>query len=226
MPVPSLPDPTAVFPIILPDGSPHRGTVLLCNVIDHPNITVGAYTYASDFDPPQDWAARLVPYLFPFSQERLTIGAFSQIAHGVRIITASANHQTDGLSTFPFPVFDAETRVGYQPDTRDTVIGHDVWLGYGALVLPGARIGNGVIVGAGAVVRGTVPDYAVIAGNPAQVVRMRFAPDEIALLNGLAWWDWPTEHLAAARQVLEAGDLAALQQLADALRGDTGPNSR
>ncbi|SMX42130.1 CatB-related O-acetyltransferase [Maliponia aquimaris] len=210
----SLPDAARPHPITLPDGTPHGGTVHLKAVIDHPRFEVGAHSYASDFDPPQDWATRLAPYLFPFSQERLSLGKFCQVAHGVRFLTSSANHATDGLTTYPFAVFDPDSMTGYQPDTRDTVIGHDVWLGYGALVLPGARIGNGVIVGAGAVVRGTVPDYAVVTGNPAQVVRLRFTPAEIATLNALAWWDWHDDTIAAARPALECGDVAALQQMA------------
>ncbi|WP_121631300.1 CatB-related O-acetyltransferase [Tropicibacter alexandrii] len=205
-----LPHAHLTHPITLPDGNPHPGTVYLKNVIDHPRMEIGEFTYASDFDPPQDWAARLAPYLFPFSQEKLSIGKYCQIAHGVRIIGSSANHDSQGISTFPFAVFDPDTMLGYQPDTRDTVIGHDVWLGYGALITPGASIGNGVIVGAGSVVRGRIPDYAVVAGNPAQVVRMRFSEAEIAQLNALAWWDWPPEKVARARPLLEAGDVAAL----------------
>ena len=170
MPAPfALPDATRRHPITLPDGTPHLGTVFLKNVVDHPRFVVGDYTYASDFDPPEDWAARLAPFLFPFSQEWLTIGKFCQIAHGVRFIGSSANHATDGLTTFPFAVLDPAAMTGYQPDTRDMTIGHDVWLGYGAMVLPGARIGNGVIVGAGAVVRGSIPDYAVVTGNPVEL---------------------------------------------------------
>lgn len=215
MPAPfALPDATRRHPITLPDGTPHLGTVFLKNVIDHPRFVVGEYTYASDFDPPEDWAARLAPFLFPFSQEWLTIGKFCQIAHGVRFIGSSANHATDGLTTFPFAVLDPAAMTGYQPDTRDMTIGHDVWLGYGAMVLPGARIGNGVIVGAGAVVRGSIPDYAVVAGNPASVVRMRFPDDVIARLNALAWWDWAPERIARARPALEAGDVDALERLA------------
>lgn len=108
------------------------------NVITHPQFEVGDFTYASDFDPPQDWASHLTLYLFPFSQERLRIGRFCQIAHGVRFITSSANHAMDGLSCYPFAAFDPDARVGFQPDQRDTVIGNDVWLGHGAMVLPGA----------------------------------------------------------------------------------------
>ena len=210
-------DPTKPHPILLPDGSALTGTVLLSAVIEHPQFQVGDFTYASDFDPPDtaaDWAGRLAPYLFPFSSERLVIGRFCQIAHGARFITSSANHDTRGLTTFPFPVFDTDRRAGYQPDTRDTVIGNDVWIGANALILPGARIGDGAIIGAGAVVRGAVPDYAVMTGNPATVARHRFAPSTIARLKELAWWDWPAETIAAAQDVLCAADLDALAALA------------
>lgn len=210
----ALPTPDTLYPVTLPDGSRHPGTVFLKPAIDHPRMQVGVYTYASDFDPPDDWAKRLAPYLFPFCKERLVIGKFCQIAHGVRFIGASANHATRGASTFPFPVFDPDTLTGYQPDTRDIVVGHDVWLGNGAIVLAGARIGNGVIVGAGAVVRGSVPDYAVVVGNPAEVHRMRFTPDEIALMTALAWWDWPHAHLEAAHGVIETGKPADLRDYA------------
>ncbi len=209
----ALPDPARAHPITLPDGTLHAGTVYLKSVIDHPRMEIGEYTYASDFDPPEPggWAARLAPYLFDFAADRLVLGKFCQIAHGVRFIGASANHATRGITTFPFAVLDPETMLGYQPDRRDIVVGHDVWLGYGAMVMPGTRIGNGVIVGAGSVVRGDVPDYTVVAGNPAQVVRRRFTDDEIATLNRIAWWDWPAERIAAARATLEAGDVAALE---------------
>ncbi|WP_164659790.1 CatB-related O-acetyltransferase [Tropicibacter sp. Alg240-R139] len=208
-----LPDATRRYPITLPDGSDHLGTVFLNRVIDHPRFQVGDYTYASDFDPPQDWAGRLAPYLFETSAEHLRIGRFCQIAHGVRFITSSANHAMDGLTCFPFPVFDPAQMISYQPDTRGTVIGHDVWIGYGALVLPGACIGNGVIVGAGAVVRGTVPDYSVVTGNPSTVIKRRFSHDIITELTGLAWWDWPADQIAQAEPALLSGDVETLKNL-------------
>src|SRR5690606_35688850 len=118
-----------------------------------------------------------------FSRETLRIGRFCQIAHGVRFITAWANHATAGITTYPFQVFDTERIQRDAPDQRDTIIGNDVWLGYGALILPGARIGNGAIIGAGAVVRGSVPAYAVVTGNPASTVKLRFSEAEIETLN-------------------------------------------
>lgn len=201
-----LPDPDQPYPITLPDGTPHKGTVMLRAVIDHPGWEVGAFTYASDFDPPRDWASHLAPYLFPFSSERLRIGKFCQIAHGVRFVTASANHQTRAFSTYPFPIFDAETRAGYQPDRRDTEIGHDVWIGKGAMILPGSRIGHGAIIGAGAVVRGTVAPYSVVAGNPGAVLRPRFDKSTIETLLSLAWWDWPPARIEAAQTALQSLD--------------------
>ena len=127
---------------------------------------------------------------------------------------AAANHAMDGFTTYPFPIFDPETIMTYQPDGRDTVIGNDVWLGNGAVIMPGATIGDGVIVGAGSVVRGVVPDYTVIIGNPAKVAKMRFDAATIARLKALAWWNWPDANVAKARPALLSGDLDALEALA------------
>ncbi|MGI9369707.1 MAG: CatB-related O-acetyltransferase [Ruegeria sp.] len=209
-----LPDPKRRYPITLPDGSAHKGTVFLSQAIDHPRFLAGDFTYASDFDEPDDWATRLAPYLFTFSQEKLILGKFCQIAHGVRFITSSANHAMDGLTCFPFSVFDPESMSGFQPDTRDTVVGHDVWIGYGAMILPGARIGNGAVIGAGSVVRGEVPPYAVVTGNPAETRRYRFHTEVIARLEALNWWDWPAERVVDAEGALLSGDVDALERIA------------
>ncbi len=209
-----LPDPKMRHPIILPDGSPHAGTVQLAHAVENPNFIVGDYTYASDFDPPRDWGSHLAPYLFAGAREQLKIGRFCQIAHGVKFITASANHAQEGLSCYPFQVFDPAQMAGFQPDTRDTVIGNDVWIGYGALILPGARIGDGAIIGAGAVVRGTVPPYAIMTGNPATIARHRFPKPQIARLLALKWWDWPAELILRAEPAITSGDLDMLEALA------------
>ncbi|KZY32475.1 acetyltransferase [Roseovarius sp. HI0049] len=205
-------------PLTLPDGKVHPGTVFLKNAIDHPRIEVGDYTYASAHTPPDDWAARLAPYLYPGSPERLVIGRFCQIADGVTFITASANHRRDGFSTFPFAVFDGGFEAG-RPSLRrapgpDTVIGHDVWLGQGVRVLPGARLGHGVIAGAEAVVTSRVPPYTLIAGNPARPVRTRFDAATIARLLEIAWWDWPIGRILAHEAAICGADLAVLERAA------------
>ena len=212
-----FPSPDTIHPVTLPDGSRHLGTVFLRPATDHPRMEVGDYTYASAFDPPQDWAARLAPYLFDFSPERLVIGKFCQIADGVRFITASANHRHDGISTYPFAIFGegpAEGRPSMPGPGRDTVIGHDVWIGQGATLLPGAVIGNGAIIGARAVVAGRVPAYSVVAGNPARLIRPRFPTEAVARLEELRWWDWPIGHILAHEAEIMAGDVAALARCA------------
>lgn len=216
MPVTFL-DPSALHPMRRPDGSVNRGLVHLARAIEHPSIVVGDFTYASTFDPPEDWAARLAPYTHAGAPERLVIGRFCQIADRVRIVTASANHPMRGISTYPFAIFDHDLFAVYMAELAalpDTVIGNDVWIGDGATILPGARIGDGVIIGAGAVVGGTVADYAVVAGNPARVLRMRFDAEAVARLKRLAWWDWPVSRIAAAIPALAAADLDALDALA------------
>ena len=218
-----FPDAAERHPLQLPDGTPHAGTVFLRAVIDHPRIEVGAYSYASSDSPPADWAAQLAPYLHPAAPERLVIGRFCQIAAGAVFVTASANHRYDGFSTYPFAVFDggfAEGRPSLPADPAgfpDTVVGHDVWIGRGACILPDARLGNGVIVGAGAVVGGTVPAYAVVAGNPARVRRMRFDAATVARLQAIAWWDWPIGRILAHEAAICGADIARLERAAAGL---------
>ncbi|APE45241.1 acetyltransferase [Sulfitobacter alexandrii] len=201
----------------MPDGSVHAGTVFLAAAVDHPRMSIGDYTYASAHEPPADWAARLAPYLYEFSPERLVIGKFCQIADGVTFITASANHRYDGISSFPFAVFGGGPVAGRpsMPDAGpDTIIGNDVWIGQGARVLPGARIGDGVIIGAGAVVSGHVPAYSVVAGNPAKVMRSRFDPADVTTLLEIAWWSWPIDQVLAHEHLIVGGDVAGLAAVA------------
>ena len=101
---------------------------------------------------------------------------------------------------------------------RDTVIGHDVWIGTEAMILPGVTLGNGVIVGARTVVSRDVPAWSVVAGNPGRVVRRRF-PDEVcALLDRLAWWDLPLDEIRAVLPVVASNDVPALKDAVARLR--------
>jgi phosphonate metabolism protein (transferase hexapeptide repeat family) len=77
-------------------------------------------------------------------------------------------------------------------------IGHDVWIGHGAIVLPGRSIGTGAVVAAGAVVTKDVPAYTIVGGNPARAIKRRFPEDVADRLAELAWWDWDHETLRAA----------------------------
>ncbi|MDP3525298.1 MAG: CatB-related O-acetyltransferase, partial [Hoeflea sp.] len=126
-----------------------------------------------------------------------------------------ANHAMDGFSTFPFAVFSPELIGGYAAqvgDQRDTVIGHDVWLGLESVVMPGVRIGHGAIVAARAVVTADVPDYAIVAGNPARIIRRRFDAETIERLLAIAWWDWEVDKIERNVDAITGADLERLQR--------------
>ncbi|GGG55266.1 CatB-related O-acetyltransferase [Hymenobacter glacieicola] len=208
------PDPATLHP--LPH---HRKLVFLKNYITRPTIIVGDYTYYDDLEDPSNFE-RNVLYHFDFMGDRLLIGKFCALASGVKFIMNGGNHETAPISTFPFAIFGGgweqlmagqDIRDKY-PSKGDTVVGHDVWIGHEATIMPGVRIGNGAVVATKAVVTRNVPDYAIVAGNPAQLVRYRFDEDTIARLNRLAWWDWPAEKITRHLALLNAADVAALER--------------
>lgn len=84
-------------------------------------------------------------------------------------------------------------------------LGNDVWVGHGAVVLPGVSVGSGAAVGAGSIVTKDVPPFAIVVGNPARVLRLRFSEVVVERLLAIAWWDWPHERLGMAM-----GDFRAL----------------
>jgi virginiamycin A acetyltransferase len=94
------------------------------------------------------------------------------------------------------------------------VVGHDVWLGYRALVMPGVEIGHGAIVAAGSVVAADVPPYAIAGGNPARVLRMRYEEADIERLLHAAWWDWPVERVTEHARTIMSGTPADLERIA------------
>ena len=69
-------------------------------------------------------------------------------------------------------------------------IGNDVWIGMGAYIMPGVTVGNGVTIAANSVVTGDVSDYTVVAGVPANVIKVKYAKYIIYKLNNIAWWNW------------------------------------
>ena len=79
-------------------------------------------------------------------------------------------------------------------DKRIT-IGNDVWLGRNVIITNSSNIGNGVIAGAGSIITKDIPDYAVIVGAPARIIRFRYTEKQIEALNKIAWWNWSDEDI-------------------------------
>jgi virginiamycin A acetyltransferase len=145
------------------------------------------------------------------------IGKFCAIAEGARFIMNGANHAMSGFSTYPFNIFghgwekcfDVST---WEKEIRgDTVIGNDVWIGMDAVILPGVTIGDGAIVGAKAVVTHDVAPYAIVAGNPAKVIKTRFDKRTVARLLKVAWWNWPVDKIGRNLNAIRGADIAALE---------------
>ncbi|MHC6202299.1 CatB-related O-acetyltransferase [Breznakiellaceae bacterium SP9] len=206
-----LPNPDTVFPV------PNIQTVTYVKpTIRNPNIIVGDFTYYSGVD-----FERQVTHHYPaYYGDKLIIGKFCQIAAGVEFIGNGANHQMACVSTFPFYIFEGWNEsippLDKMPVKGDTVIGNDVWIGQNATILPGVRIGDGVIIGTRSVVGSDVEPYSIIAGNPARCIRKRFDDELIAHLLRLKWWEKPIEEIIKLIPLLHNNNIeqvkAALQQ--------------
>ena len=152
--MPIAPDPNTLHPV---EGQSR--VVFLKPLVTDPRIEVGEYTY---YDDPDDALAfERTAFLYAYGPERLIIGRYCALASGVRFVMPGANHADLGPSTFPFGIFGepwAERTMDLvmaAPSRGDTTVGHDVWLGYRALVMPGVTIGHGAVVAAAASSRRT-----------------------------------------------------------------------
>jgi acetyltransferase-like isoleucine patch superfamily enzyme len=151
------------------------------------DLIIGKHTYGKP---------RIIRY---GTSEIAYIGKFCSIANNVTLIL-TGNHRTEWITTYPFPSFyyrwkQVKKIKDHIVSKGDIVIGNDVWIGYGALILPGVTIHDGAVIGAKAVVTKDVEPYTIVAGNPAHVIKKRFSDKEISRLLKLQWWNWPDEKI-------------------------------
>ena len=143
-------------------------------------------------------------YIMQYSQTAYCeIGKFANIASFVRIHPPNHPQKRPSLHHFTY----RSAMYGFGEDdaaffewrhSQAVHIGHDTWIGHNASVMPGVRLGNGAIVGAGAVVTKDVDPYTVVVGVPAKPLKQRFDPKITERLEAIAWWDWP-HHLLKER---------------------------
>lgn len=149
------------------------------------------------------------------NETELKIGKFCSIAKDVTILLGG-EHRVDWVSTYPFsgevfkPIWpEAEDVLGHPRSKGNVVIGNDVWIGFGATILSGLTIGNGAVIGARSVVTKDVEPYAIVAGNPAKLIRKRFSDGIIRDLSQIRWWDWPEEKIKANLKYILSPDVKA-----------------
>lgn len=154
------------------------------NILLHPDgqqLQMGEHSY----DAPQLLSFR------PHDQQ-VRVGKYCSISRGAQILTGGYHH-AEWVSTYPFRIREGlpGAFLDGQPYSRGpVVIGNDVWVGYGALIMSGVTIGDGAVVAARALVVRDVAPYAVVGGNPAALLRHRFPAHQVQALLELRWWDW------------------------------------
>lgn len=121
--------------------------------------------------------------VYRWSNAPLTIGKYCSISYGVKFILDDGKHGYNNVTSYPFHSNEIMNAKGIR-------IGNDVWIGMDCIILPGITIGNGVTIAAGSVVTKDVPDYCVVAGVPARIIREKCNENEKLAMNSIAWWDW------------------------------------
>jgi len=143
------------------------------------------------------------------------IGKFCSIAANVRI--NALEHPMERVTTHKityrpneyFKFFGIDQGFRERRRAKPVIIGNDVWIGHGAVIMPGVKVGDGAVVGANAVVTRDVAAYSIVAGAPARRLRDRFPPQVVIRLSTLGWWNWPAEKLAEALADMQALDVEA-----------------
>lgn len=160
------------------------------------NLKIGDFTYG-------------IPKIYIWNDKyHVVIGKFCSISKNVQIIV-DGNHRTDWITTYPFGniLEDIPKNPCEAMGKGNIIIGNDVWIGMDVTILPGIKVGDGAVIGAGSMVTKNIKDYEIVAGNPARHVRYRFDKNQIKQLKKIRWWDWPIEKIKDEINMLESTDI-------------------
>lgn len=164
-------------------------------VIIEDNVEVGNFTY---FNSNKYWIT---------IESNVKIGSFCSIAPGVHV--GAGNHEYKYVTTHPI-LFDKyyEKKInipknlrqveGLKDKEKETLIGNDVWIGLNSIIKRGIKIGNGAVIAAGSVVVKDVPEYAIVGGNPARIIKYRTSEENIEFLKeneDIMFWNWKKDDL-------------------------------
>lgn len=204
------PNPNEQYPI---DGN--KSVQFIKPSLTHPNITAGEYSYYDSKNG--EVFEEQVLYHYEILGDKLTIGKFCSIGPGATFIMNGANHRMDG-STYPFNLFghgweQHTPTVDLLPMKEDITIGHDVWIGMDAVIMPGVTIGDGSIIGAKAVVTKDVAPYTIVAGNPARQVKKRFSDSKVNALLKIQWWNFEKHVINDNIKAILDSDIETLKRL-------------
>jgi len=163
-------------------------------------LLVGKHTY--------QWKSLYIDIYFG-SEAKVIIGKYCSFSKNIRIITGGI-HPTNWVSTFPFRNqfnLPGKFKDGMPTSNGDIIIGNEVWIGTGVTILSGVKIGDGAVIATGAVVTRDIPDYAVVGGVPARVIKFRFTPEQISDLQKIKWWDWMEDRIIANVPLLSSTNI-------------------
>ncbi|QDO87428.1 antibiotic acetyltransferase [Ornithinimicrobium ciconiae] len=141
----------------------------------------------------------------------LSIGRYCSFSYGTQVLLGG-EHRADFATTYRFGVYPPFNEwFEPVPDSSvgrgDVTIGNDVWIGHQSVILSGVTLGDGVVVGAGSVVRQSAPPYALVMGNPARVAGFRFSAEQIEALLRIRWWDWSEERIVEGLPLMMSDDI-------------------
>lgn len=188
--------------------------------VSNPNIIIkGTHSYYSNAwsGSFEDYAVR---YLYgdqysrahwepQWETDKLYIGDYVCIgAEAVILMGGNNTHRMDWFSSYPWP----DKIVELYKAKGDTRIGDGVWIGMRAMLMPGITIGEGAVIAAGAVVTKDVEPYAIVGGNPAEVIRKRFPKEVIERLTALKIYDLAPEKFEKIRSCLCDNDIQKLEK--------------